>query len=92
MSPLRWTSKSTRRLSEELGEQGFQVSPVLVSKLLRSMGYSLQGNSKTREGKEHPDRDAQFQYIASKVDPIVKTVKLSFLVSSSGRIRLSPKI
>lgn len=64
MSPLRWTSKSTRRLSEELGEQGFQVSPVLVSKLLRSMGYSLQGNSKTREGKEHPDRDAQFQYIA----------------------------
>lgn len=40
------------------------MSPVLVSKLLRSMGYSLQGNSKTREGKEHPDRDAQFQYIA----------------------------
>lgn len=58
MSPLRWTSKSTRRLSEELGEQGFQASPVLVSKLLRSMGYSLQGNSKTREGKDHPDRDA----------------------------------
>jgi len=63
-SPLRWTSKSTRRLSEALAEQGFQASTVLVAKLLRNMGYSLQGNSKTREGSNHPDRDAQFRYLA----------------------------
>lgn len=64
ISPLRWTSKSTRRLSEALAEPGFQASTVLVTKLLRNMGYSLQGNSKTREGKNHPDRDAQFRYLA----------------------------
>jgi len=63
-SPLRWTSKSTHRLSEGLAEQGFRASAVLVSKLLRKMGYSLQGNSKTREGANHPDRDAQFRYLA----------------------------
>ena len=63
-SPLRWTSKSTHRLSEGLAEQGFRASAVLVSKLLRQMGYSLQGNSKTREGANHPDRDAQFRYLA----------------------------
>jgi hypothetical protein len=63
-SPLRWTSKSTRKLSEALAEQGFQASTMLVAKLLRNMGYSLQGNSKTREGGNHPDRDAQFRYLA----------------------------
>lgn len=64
MSPLRWTCKSTRMLSEALTEQGFRASTVLVAKLLRSLGYSLQGNSKTREGGNHPDRDAQFRYLA----------------------------
>ena len=64
MSPLRWTSKSTRRLSEALAEKGFKASTVLVAKLLRNMGYSLQGNSKTREGGNHPDRNGQFHYLA----------------------------
>ena len=49
MLPLRWTSKSTRLLSEALAEQEFQASTGLVSKLLRALGYSLQANSKTRE-------------------------------------------
>jgi hypothetical protein len=63
MSPLRWTCKSTRQLAEALVLQGYQVSHTTVAELLRHLGYSLQGNAKTIEGKQHPDRDAQFQYI-----------------------------
>jgi transposase len=63
MSPLRWTCKSTRQLALALTEQGHAVSHTVVSELLQELGYSLQGNAKTMEGKQHPDRDAQFQYI-----------------------------
>lgn len=66
-SPLRWTCKSTRQLARALQAQGFQVSYHKVSQLLRARGYSLQSNRKTREGAQHPDRDAQFQYIAKRV-------------------------
>jgi transposase len=66
-SPLRWTCKSVRRLASELQTQGHQVSPQLVSELLHAAGYSLQGTRKTREGGQHPDRDAQFAYIAARV-------------------------
>lgn len=62
-SPLLWTSKSLRKLSLELANQGFNVSHVTVGTLLEELGYSLQSNQKTLEGKGHPDRDAQFQYI-----------------------------
>jgi len=62
-SPLRWTCKSTRSLAKELCAAGHQVSHTLVAQLLRDLGYSLQGNRKTREGKDHPDRDAQFEFI-----------------------------
>lgn len=62
-SPLRWTCKSTRRLAAELSRQGHPVSASTVAALLRSLGYSLQANCKTREGGRHPDRDAQFGYI-----------------------------
>ena len=62
-SPLRWTCKSTRRLAEALQHQGFQVSDRKVAALLKKNGYSLQSNRKTREGKSHPDRNAQFEYI-----------------------------
>lgn len=62
-SPLLWTSKSTRHLAEALGRLGHQVSYRTVSRLLEQLGYSLQANRKTREGKQHPDRDAQFEYI-----------------------------
>jgi hypothetical protein len=62
-SPLRWTCKSTRRLARELTAQGHAVGPTTVRHLLKEAGYSLQANRKTREGKSHPDRDAQFRYI-----------------------------
>src|SRR4029450_10252718 len=66
-SPLRWTSKSTRMLSAELAAQHHPVSHEKVAQLLRQMDYSLQGNRKTDEGNDHPDRDAQFQYINHRV-------------------------
>jgi transposase len=77
-SPLRWTSKSVRKLAKELGEQGHQVSHELVSQLLYKLGYSLQANRKTKEGGTHPDRDAQFEHINAQakaflaaVDPVI---------------------
>jgi hypothetical protein len=62
-SPLRWTTKSTRKLAAELAAQGHKVSADTVGDLLREEGFSLQGNAKTIEGRRHPDRDAQFRYI-----------------------------
>ncbi len=67
MSPLRWTCKSTRELARELLSQGFVASSTKVGTLLKSQGYSLQSNRKTVEGKQHPDRDAQFEFIARRV-------------------------
>ena len=66
-SPLRWTCKSTYRLAEELTKQDHPVGPRTVAKLLHESGYSLQANRKTREGKQHPDRNAQFEYINEQV-------------------------
>jgi len=66
-SPLRWTIKSTRRLSQELARLGYVASSRLVAALLQRMGYSLQGNRKTLEGKQHPDRNAQFEHINTRV-------------------------
>ncbi|MFI0041279.1 MULTISPECIES: ISAzo13 family transposase [Streptomyces] len=63
MSPLRWTTKSTRKLAAELTRQGHRVSADTVGDLLREEGFSLQANAKTIEGNQHPDRDAQFRYI-----------------------------
>lgn len=67
MSPLRWTCKSTRVLADELGSQGYQVSASKVRQLLKASGYSLQSNRKTREGKQHPDRNQQFEHICRRV-------------------------
>src|SRR6266550_5285141 len=67
MSPLRWTTKSLRHLAEELTRQGHVVSAPTVGRLLRENGFSLQGNAKTLEGEQHPDRDAQFCYINEQV-------------------------
>ncbi|MFF9221639.1 ISAzo13 family transposase [Streptomyces viridosporus] len=63
MSPLRWTTKSTRNLAAELTRQGHRVSADTVAGLLREEGFSLQANAKTIEGARHPDRDAQFRYL-----------------------------
>jgi len=62
-SPLRWTCKSVRMLAAELRQQGHQISHQLVAELLHQLDYRLQANRKTREGSEHPDRDAQFVHI-----------------------------
>lgn len=67
MSPLRWTCKSTRTLADELSRQQFSVSANTVARLLSECGYSLQANRKTIEGKQHPDRDAQFRHISRRV-------------------------
>lgn len=71
-SPLRWTTKSLRRLSEELRHMGHQVSPTKVGELLHGLGYSLQANRKRIEGKQHPDRDAQFRYINRRTSEMQK--------------------
>jgi hypothetical protein len=63
MRPLLWTSRSLRHLVTELARKGHNVSATVVGDLLRGMGYSLQANSKTREGDQHIDRNAQFEYI-----------------------------
>jgi len=67
-SPLRWTTKSTAKLAAELCARGHRVSARTVAKLLKQAGYSLQANSKTIEGGQHPDRDAQFDYLNTHVE------------------------
>ena len=67
MSPLRWTCKSTRKLAEELQHRGHDVSHQTVALLLQAAGYSLQSNRKTRDGGSHPDRNAQFEFINTRV-------------------------
>jgi hypothetical protein len=68
MRPLRWTCKSTTQLARELTRQGHPVSADTVGRLLKAEGYSLQSNRKRFEGKQHSDRDAQFQHIADSVE------------------------
>jgi hypothetical protein len=63
MQPLLWTSRSLRTLADDLVKKGHEVCPATVGNLLRDMKYSLQGNRKTKEGSQHIDRDAQFEYI-----------------------------
>src|SRR3954471_4261880 len=67
MSPLLWTCKSTRHLAQALSSLGHDVSHQTVARLLTDLGYNLQANRKTEEGKGHPDRDAQFEHINRKV-------------------------
>jgi hypothetical protein len=65
-SPLRWTCKSTRRLAAELTREGHSIGYRSVAWLLHQAGYSLQANRKTREGSQHPDRNAQFEFINAR--------------------------
>jgi transposase len=78
MSPLQWTTKSTRKLADELTARDHKTGPDTVARLLHEEGFSLQGNAKTIEGAQHPDRDAQFRYIAGQAaaftaagDPVI---------------------
>ena len=82
-SPLRWTTKSTREVAGELTKTGHTVSHSVVAKILRSCGYSLQGNRKTLEGRQHPDRDAQFRYL--------NTLATQFLASGDPVISVDTK-
>lgn len=97
MSLLKWTSKSTRVIAEELRRLGHSVSSVTVGRCLHDMGYSLQANIKTLEGSSHPDRDAQFRYINTQVkrflrsaDPVVsvdtKKKELVGAFRNAGRV------
>ena len=77
-SPLRWTTKSTTKLAAELTGTGHRVSPRTVARMLKESGYSLQANTKTVEGMQHADRDAQFGYLNSRAaqfqaagDPVI---------------------
>jgi hypothetical protein len=67
MSFLRWTSKSTAKLADDLVRQGFKITDDTVGRILKSLGYSLQAPAKEKEGTAHPDRDAQFVYLNAKV-------------------------
>jgi len=73
MTTLRWTCHSTRELAKQLQAQGFRIGSTKVGELLRAQGYSLQANRKTVEGKQHPDRDAQFQHIAARMKAFRQT-------------------
>jgi hypothetical protein len=72
-SPLRWTSKSTTNLARELSTMGHSVSQRSVWNLLDESGYSMQSNRKSNEGSNHPDRDAQFQFISDSVATFLET-------------------
>ena len=67
MSLLVWTTKSTRNLADALTELGHRVSDRTVARMLTDLGFSLQGNTKVLEGKQHADRDAQFRYLHKQV-------------------------
>ena len=88
MSPLRWTCKSTRVLAKQLQRQGFQVSSTKVGQLLRSQGYSLQANRKTVEGKQHPDRDGQFEHIAARIMAFRRTGQPAISVDTKKKENL----
>ncbi|MEK8021174.1 MAG: ISAzo13 family transposase [Candidatus Parabeggiatoa sp.] len=71
-SPLKWTCKSTRTITDELNKKGFVVSKSKVYDLLVNLDYSMQSNAKTLEGSDHPDRDKQFKYINRNVKRFIK--------------------
>lgn len=71
-SILKWTSKSIRTLSKELNKQGYKISYMTVSRILKEQGYSLQANRKTHEGSNHADRDEQFKYIYEKIKSLLE--------------------
>ena len=72
MSFLRWTSKSTTKLADDLVRQGFKITDDTVGRILKSLGYSLQAPAKEKEGTAHPDRDAQFRYLNARVGAFMK--------------------
>lgn len=85
MRPLRWTSKSTYKLAEELNSAGYDVSPKTVGSLLKDQEYSLQLNRKEKEGSSHEDRDAQFEFINDKVNRFIEEGKAAISVDTKKK-------
>jgi hypothetical protein len=89
-SPLRWTCLSTRTLAVALEALGYAVSHTVVAELLHGLGYSLQGNVKTREGRQHSDRDAQFRYIARQVAAAQRRAQPTISVDTKKKELVGP--
>ena len=90
-SPLRWTCKSLTNLQHELRCQGLTIGRTKIAKVLRSLGYSLQGNRKTREGNDHPDRNAQFEHIARRVRACQRAKRPAVSVDTKKKETLGKK-
>ena len=89
-SPLRWTCKSVRKLAEELRGMGHQVSHQLVAELLHELEYSLQANRKVLEGSQHPDRNAQFEYLNAQVQQQVTAGQPAISVDAKKKELVGP--
>src|SRR6266498_2928517 len=89
-SPLRWTCKSVRKLAEELRGIGHQVSHQLVAELLHELEYSLQANRKVLEGSQHPDRNAQFEYLNQQVQAQVAAGEPAISVDAKKKELIGP--
>lgn len=85
MTPLKWTSKSTRKIAEALKQQGYEVSHKTVGNMLHELGYSLQVNKKSLEGSSHPDRDAQFCYINDSIVDLQKRLQPTVSVDTKKK-------
>ena len=86
-SLLRWTSKSTSKLAEELVRQGYKVSADSVGRLLKRLGYSLQAPSKQKEGTRHPDRDGQFRYLNKMAETFLADGQPAISVDTKKKVR-----
>jgi hypothetical protein len=84
-NPLKWTTKSLRKLQSELQAKSYQISYVKVKDLLSEMGYSLKSQAKVREGKNHPDRDSQFRYINDKAKEFLQSDRPVISVDTKKR-------
>ena len=82
---LLWVSRSQRHLAGALAKRGFSAGQKLVGRLLKRLGFSLQANSKTREGASHPDRDAQFDFINAQVQAFHKAGQLAISVDTKKK-------
>ena len=87
MSALRWTTKSTANLAAQLSGVGHKVSAKTVARILKDHGYSLRGNVKTVEGKQHPDRDGQFRYINAQVATFLESGEPVISVDTKKKLR-----
>ncbi|MGH3970799.1 MAG: ISAzo13-like element transposase-related protein [Mycobacterium sp.] len=87
MSFLRWTSKSTGKLADELVRQGYTITDDTVGRILRDLGYSLQAPAKEKEGTSHPDRDDQFVYLNKQVGMFMKAGQPVISVDTKKKLR-----